>query len=71
MVYVPPMRTQLVAAARVAEALATRGRPPPTRAALGEIAGPRAETLAEMATLLAARGGNGLRVEEVERPVRP
>jgi uncharacterized protein YbjT (DUF2867 family) len=62
--YVPKMRTQLVAARTVAEALAdlaTGPESPPAPesnpAPIPEIAGPREESLVEMATLLAARRG--------------
>ena len=68
--YVPKMRTQLVAARTVAEALADLAVDP--GAAPGpmlEVAGPRPETLADMAGLLVARRGNGLRIEEVSDPV--
>jgi hypothetical protein len=63
--YVPKMRTQLVAARTVAEALAdlvTAPEPPPASGShpspIPEIAGPREESLVEMATLLAARRGD-------------
>ena len=69
-VRVPPMRTQPVAAETVGEALATLAIASDAPA-LGEIAGPRAETLAEIAKLVAARGGNGLRIEEVGDPSNP
>ena len=70
--YLPKLRTQLVAARAVAEALvdlatlpdsapASNGTAPP----FPEIAGPREERLVEMARLLAARRGSPLRVEEV------
>jgi uncharacterized protein YbjT (DUF2867 family) len=66
-VYLPRMRTQLVAARTVAEALAAlaveqggNGKP------IGEIAGPREESLAEAARLLAARDGDPVRVEQME-----
>ena len=64
--YVPKMRTQLVAARTVAEALADlaadpESAPGPTL----EIAGPREESMVEAARLLAARRGNGLRIEGV------
>ena len=68
--YVPKMRTQLVAARTVAEALADLAVDP--TAAPGptlEVAGPRPENLVKMARLLVARRGNGLRVEEVSDPV--
>jgi uncharacterized protein YbjT (DUF2867 family) len=68
--YVPKMRTQLIAARAVAGALArlaTDQNSPgsPT----SEIAGPREESLAEMATLLAARRGDPVRIEAVSDPV--
>jgi uncharacterized protein YbjT (DUF2867 family) len=73
---VPKMRTQLVAARTVAEALAdlatgpdsvpgTKGAPIP------EIAGPRVESLVEMATVLAARRGDPARIEGVSDPADP
>jgi uncharacterized protein YbjT (DUF2867 family) len=68
--YVPKMRTQLVAARTVAEALADLAVDP--EAAPGptlEVAGPREESLLEMAQLLVARRGNSLRVEAVSDPV--
>jgi len=62
--YVPAMRTQLVAARTVAEALADLATDPgPTEAPFSEIAGPRAESLVEMATLLASRRGLPLKIE--------
>jgi uncharacterized protein YbjT (DUF2867 family) len=68
--YVPRMRTQLVAARTVAEALAdlaleAGSAPGPTL----EIAGPREESLVEMAKLLVARRGDSLRIDEVTDPV--
>jgi uncharacterized protein YbjT (DUF2867 family) len=68
--HVPRMRTQLVAARSVAEALADlaagpESAPGPTL----EVAGPRGESLVEMAKLLVARRGNSLRVEAVSDPV--
>jgi uncharacterized protein YbjT (DUF2867 family) len=68
--YVPRMRTQLVAARTVAEALADLAvdpdsAPGPTL----EIAGPREERLVEMARLLVAKRGLSLGVEEVSDPV--
>lgn len=67
---VPQMRTQLVAARTVAEALADLAVddgavPGPTL----EVAGPREESLVEMAKLLVARRGESLRVEAVSDPV--
>jgi uncharacterized protein YbjT (DUF2867 family) len=69
--YLPEMRTQLVAARSVAEALADLATRPGTPAAAGsaapilEIAGPREESLVDMATLLVARRGDQVQVEGV------
>ncbi len=68
--YVPEMRTQLVAARTVAEALADlavdpASAPGPTL----EVAGPREESLVEMAKLLVGRRGEALRIEAVSDPV--
>jgi uncharacterized protein YbjT (DUF2867 family) len=68
--YVPKMRTQLVAARTVAEALAdvaVDGEAAPGPAP--EVAGPREESLVDMAKLLVARQGNSLRIEAVSDPV--
>ena len=70
--YVWNMRTQLVSARTVAEALVELATAPDAEfeaAETTEIAGPRAERLVEAASLLAARRGEGLRVEEV--PIDP
>ena len=65
---VPNMRTQVVAARTVAEALVdeAEGSGPATApsGAPGEIAGPREERLLELGRLVAARRLGGLRVEE-------
>ena len=71
--YLWRMRTQLVAARTVAEALvklATENRPVPAPGdgPIWEIAGPREESLVEAARRLAARHGDPLRVEEVDPP---
>jgi uncharacterized protein YbjT (DUF2867 family) len=65
--YVPEMRTQLVAARTVAQALAALATSPESgsRGEILEIAGPRAESLVEMASVLAARRGDPARVEGV------
>ena len=68
--YVPKMRTQLVAARTVAEALADLAvdpgsAPGPTL----EVAGPREENLVEMARLLVSRRNDSLGVEAVTDPV--
>ena len=68
-IYVPKMRTQLVAARTVAEALAGLAtgtdwaEPAPTT--IPEIAGPREERLADVARLLVARRGDPYGIEEV------
>jgi uncharacterized protein YbjT (DUF2867 family) len=72
--YVPKMRTQLVAARTVAEALvalATETSPRREDGRIPEIAGPRTESLAPMARLLAARRDGPERVEEVSDPDDP
>jgi uncharacterized protein YbjT (DUF2867 family) len=69
--YVPRMRTQLVAARTVAEALVDLATGPDSAFTAGpeapilEIAGPREESLVEMAKLLVARRGDSLRIEGV------
>lgn len=72
--YLPAMRTQLVAARTVAEALADlvdgaagapRGNP------VSEVAGPREESLIEAAELLLAKRGDGLPIHEGEAPEDP
>jgi uncharacterized protein YbjT (DUF2867 family) len=68
--YVPNMRTQLVAARSVAEALAELATAPDAPQH-SEIAGPRVESLVEMAKLLAARRGEPARVEGVSDPDDP
>jgi uncharacterized protein YbjT (DUF2867 family) len=72
--YVWNMRTQLVSARTVAEALvelATAPDPEFEAAETTEIAGPREERLVEAARLLAAHRGAGLRVEETSDPSDP
>ena len=72
--YVPKMRTQPVAARNVAESLvdlATGPRPSVSDALVPEIAGPREESLVEMAQLLAARRGDPARIEAVSDSADP
>ena len=74
--YVQRMRTQLVAARTVAEALAELATDPssvpePQGQPIAEIAGPQAENLVDMATLLVAKRGDGLRIEAVSDPSEP
>jgi uncharacterized protein YbjT (DUF2867 family) len=72
--YVPSMRTQLVAARTVAEALVDLATSPQfefASDAIPEIAGPREESLVEMAELLVARRGEPVRIEGVVDPSDP
>ncbi|WP_378734473.1 SDR family oxidoreductase [Nocardia brasiliensis] len=72
--YLAEMRTQLVAARTVAEALvdlAVNPAPAATDGPFPEIAGPRPETMAGAATLLAARLGAPARIVEVSDPENP
>jgi uncharacterized protein YbjT (DUF2867 family) len=68
--YVPEMRTQLVAARTVGEALADLATTdtPPGSVPVPEIAGPREESLVEAARLLTATRGDPVRVEAVSDP---
>ena len=72
-IYVPQMRTQLVAARTVAEALAelANGSTPAAEATIPEIAGPREERLVDVAKLLVARRGDSVRIEAVSDPDDP
>ena len=73
-IYVPQMRTQLVAARTVAEALAdlVNGSTPALGdLAIPEIAGPREESLVDVAKLVAARRGDSVRIEAVSDPDDP
>jgi uncharacterized protein YbjT (DUF2867 family) len=76
--YVPTMRTQLVAARTVAQALTDLATDPESAPApesggapILEIAGPRAENLVDMAILLAARRGGPVEIEGVSDPADP
>jgi uncharacterized protein YbjT (DUF2867 family) len=71
--YVPRMRTQLVAARTVAEALADVATGPDTGngGPMVEVAGPREERLVEMAALLAARRGEAAPIEAPSDPDDP
>jgi uncharacterized protein YbjT (DUF2867 family) len=74
--YLPNMRTQLIAARSVAEALvdlATDASSMQTRnrSRIPEIAGPRVETLVDVATLLAAHRGDRVRFEGVTNRADP
>jgi uncharacterized protein YbjT (DUF2867 family) len=76
--YVPEMRTQPVAARTVARALTDLATAPQSAvepgssgAPISEIAGPREESLVDMAILLAARRGDPVRIEGVSDPDDP
>lgn len=72
--YVGEVRTQLVAARSVAEALANQATAPTWAKQQGpalEIAGPRPEQLADAATLLAAKRGHPTKVEIGSHPAYP
>ena len=74
--YVQKMRTQPVAARTVAETLADlvtdpAWKPDAAGAAFAEIAGPREESMVDMATLLAARRGDPVKIEGVSNPADP
>jgi uncharacterized protein YbjT (DUF2867 family) len=76
--YVPRMRTQLVAARAVAEVLADLAIEPESAPAPGsagapilEVAGPREESLLDIATLLAVRRGDPVKIESVSDPADP
>jgi len=74
--YLPRMRTQLVAARTVAQALVDlatdlRSAPAPAGTPILEIAGPRAENLVDAATRLVARRGDRIRIEGVSNPADP
>jgi uncharacterized protein YbjT (DUF2867 family) len=74
--YLPKMRTQLVAARTVAEALADLAIDPrpitaSNNAPILEIAGPKEENLADAARRLVARRGDSLRIEAVSNPDDP
>ncbi|MBO0774420.1 MAG: NAD(P)H-binding protein [Actinobacteria bacterium] len=75
-IYLPKMRTQIIAARTVAEALAAMATSPQAEfasaaaaesagAPVPELAGPREENLASLARLVAARRGDQARIEEV------
>lgn len=71
-IYLPKMRTQIVAARTVAEALAAMAlSPEPEGARPAEIAGPREEYLPDLAQLVAAKRGEDVKIEAVSNPADP
>ena len=71
-IYLPPMRTQIVAARTVAEALAALAlsdEPEGERPA--EIAGPREEYLPDLAQLVVAKNAEQVKIEAVSHPDDP
>ena len=71
-VYLPKMRTQIVAARTVAEALAELAlSDEPEGGQPDEIAGPREEYLPDLAKLLAAKRGEQVTIEAVTNPADP
>jgi uncharacterized protein YbjT (DUF2867 family) len=63
--YLPEMRTQLVAARVVAEALADAAEEPEIQnGRITEVAGPRAERLADVAAALLASRGESIKIQE-------
>ena len=76
--YVQEMRTQLVVASAVAEVLADLATAddalwsaPSTQAPMLEVAGPGEESMVAMATLLASRRGEPLKIEGVDNQTDP
>jgi uncharacterized protein YbjT (DUF2867 family) len=70
--YVPEMRTQLVAARVVAEALADAAEEPEIQnGRITEIAGPQEERLAAVAATLFASRGDSIEIREVRQPGDP
>ena len=71
-IYLPKMRTQIVAARTVAGELAAVAlSDEPEGARPAEIAGPREEYLPDLAALLAAKHGEQVKIEAVSRPDDP
>jgi len=71
-VYLPKMRTQIVAARTVGEELAAVAlSDEPEGARPAEIAGPREEYLPDLGALLAAKRGDPVKIEAVSRPEDP
>jgi uncharacterized protein YbjT (DUF2867 family) len=69
--YIPEMRTQIVSARTVAEVVAGIATSEGDPAQIAEIAGPREEDLAQLATMLAVRRGTPVKVQVVRNPADP
>ena len=69
--YIPEMRTQIVSARTVAEVVAGIATSDGDPAQIAEIAGPREEDLAQLATMLVARRGTPVKVLLVRNPADP
>jgi uncharacterized protein YbjT (DUF2867 family) len=69
--YVPEMRTQIVSARTVAEIVADVATSEGDPAQIVEIAGPRAEDLAQLVTMLVARRETPVKVQAVRNPADP
>ena len=69
--YIPQMRTQIVSARTVAEVVADVVTSAGDPAQIVEVAGPRAEDLGELATMLVARRGTPVKVQAVHNPADP
>ena len=69
--YIPEMRTQIVSARTVAEVVADIATSDGEPAQIVEIAGPREEDLAQLATMLVARRGTPVKVQAVRNPADP
>ncbi len=71
-IYLPKLRTQIVAAKTVAEVLADLATSAePEGAQPAEIAGPREEYLPDLAQLVASRRGDPVKIEAVSNPDDP
>jgi uncharacterized protein YbjT (DUF2867 family) len=71
-IYLPKMRTQIVAARTVAEALVDMALSQETDGAQpAEVAGPREEYLPDLAQLVAAKRGEQVKIEAVSNPADP
>jgi uncharacterized protein YbjT (DUF2867 family) len=69
--YVPEMRTQIVSARTVAEVVADVAISEGDPGEIVEIAGPREEDLAQLATMLVAHRGTPVKVQVVRNPADP